>query len=263
MKKIIIILVLALIFGLLLFISLQPKQTETIPEQTTLISTSTEYLAAVVTELSSSTPATKVIKSAQQEKIDKIKNSTWYLPEIHKSAEFKFTDGIAYKPRDTQESETFSWKITLSIQDIVFGDYNEDGTENFIMIVTSHEEYTTGVFYHAFAFTALPHNRYWLEASYLLGDRIRFRSVEIIENTIHLKYLTHGPDEGLCCASKPVHEMFYIEDGKFITTLQPYNPITGRACGGGAMGNAGTCPTGYACNITKYGPPNEGSCVKK
>jgi hypothetical protein len=45
-------------------------------------------------------------------------------------------------------------------------------------------------------------------------------------------------------------------------SLKNIAPIVGRECGGGAMGNGGACPTGYSCKITKFGPPNEGYCVK-
>lgn len=55
-------------------------------------------------------------------------------------------------------------------------------------------------------------------ASTLVGDRVRFNSITMVDDLIVLDFVTQGPDEPLCCATQRTLARFALQDGQLAAT---------------------------------------------
>lgn len=91
---------------------------------------------------------------------------------------------------------------------IAFGDLDSDGVDD-AAVFLSYSGGGSGTFFHLLA--VLNENGTPVHvASYLLGDRIGIKSLEIADGDIMVMMVAHGPLDALCCPTQDTVAIFHL-----------------------------------------------------
>ncbi|MBW4660142.1 MAG: hypothetical protein KME15_15815 [Drouetiella hepatica Uher 2000/2452] len=145
-------------------------------------------------------------KQAWCKKVEALRNAAYTIPQ---SPSYVLPELIAvklingrYEDRAKQISATF-----VSQQgSIVFGDLNDDGTEDAVSLLSVNTG-GSGVF--TYLVLSINQNGV-LKPMFpvLLGDRIQFKSMAIEPGKIRLTIVTQGANDSMCCPTQEVTKTF-------------------------------------------------------
>jgi hypothetical protein len=129
----------------------------------------------------------------------------------------KLTDGIYYPTPTSGESQE-DWFIGLS-EPIAFGDLNDDGVEDAVVILRSRYG-GTGVF-KELAIVINRDGKPYNVATRFLGDRVIVNAISIQSGEISVELITHGPNDGFCCPSMEETWRFRLSEDELLPLSNP------------------------------------------
>ena len=107
-----------------------------------------------------------------------------------------------------------SFSASIDKNNIIFGDFSGDGVNDAVII--EGEQYGgTGYFMNLVALKNVGGHPI-VSGVESLGDRQVIKSLKIQNKIITIDYLTQGENDGMCCASEPVHATYKVDNGKLI-----------------------------------------------
>jgi len=160
----------------------------------------------------------------------------------------KLTDGVYPSLSDQAEGMIDSF-TSLNEDHIAFGDLNNDGQEEAVVILITRDVGPVGMTSEL----AVVVNQN--------GNPFNIATQELGKTEIHSLKISSGIiSVDMTPWQSTRRTVNYKLSGSKLLVIGP-DPVIGRKCGGGVMGNGGACPTGYTCKITNPGPPSEGTCV--
>ncbi|MCB0212402.1 MAG: WG repeat-containing protein [Anaerolineae bacterium] len=130
-------------------------------------------------------------------------------------------DGVA-PLADGEYSEPFDESVSSEIwvglvEDlVVYGDVNDDGLEDAVVVLTTSSG-GTGVFYALYA-VINDEGEPKPVASTMLGDRVIINSIAINRGEITVEMITQRPNDGMCCPTLPVTLQFVLEDDTLLSS---------------------------------------------
>ncbi|TRU32996.1 MAG: DUF4101 domain-containing protein [Microcystis aeruginosa Ma_MB_F_20061100_S20] len=159
---------------------------------------------------SNSSQSSEIKKSNPQSQIsdktlteEKLKNMTYTLY----NTAYPLTDGKFF-----QQSPNSATGQSVEIEQIYFGDINNDSSEDGVVILAENGG-GSGIF-KSFLVILNQNNIPTQTSNFYLGDRTIIENVEIKNNQIKLTLITHGPGDAACCPSLKVTKTFKLQGNK-------------------------------------------------
>jgi hypothetical protein len=91
------------------------------------------------------------------------------------------------------------WGMIVNKTPIVYGDFDNDGTQDIAVTVTANAG-GTGIFSYLVLFTNNNGSPKYMTNSYI-GDRVQLNSITYNKNIFTVDLITQGPDEARCCGT--------------------------------------------------------------
>lgn len=170
---------------------------------------------------SNSSQSSEIKKSNPQSQIsdktlteEKLKNMTYTLY----NTAYPLTDGKFF-----QQSPNSATGQSVEIEQIYFGDINNDSSEDGVVILAENGG-GSGIF-KSFLVILNQNNIPTQTSNFYLGDRTIIENVEIKNNQIKLTLITNGPGDAACCPSLKVTKTFKLQ-GNELSEVVPtsYSP---------------------------------------
>ncbi len=156
---------------------------------------------------SNSSQSSEIKKSNPQSQIsdktlteEKLKNMTYTLY----NTAYPLTDGKFF-----QQSPNSATGQSVEIEQIYFGDINNDSSEDGVVILAENGG-GSGIF-KSFIVILNQNNIPTQTSNVYLGDRTIIENVEIKNNQIKLTLITNGPGDAACCPSLKVTKTFKLQ----------------------------------------------------
>ena len=138
---------------------------------------------------------------------DELANATYYdvlqVPVTLSDGRYEgepFLPGAATRP-----------VVTLVPGVMATGDLTGDGNDEAVVLL-AHDPGGSGIFMHL-AVVANPAGRPRNLATFSLGDRARVTAIDVVDGSIVAELLEHGPDDPMCCPTKPVRREWRLPHG--------------------------------------------------
>jgi hypothetical protein len=142
--------------------------------------------------------------------LEQLKNAEYHLGT---EGSFQLVDGIHYLTPTIPDEPPEQWSVRL-MEPMAFGDVNGDGADDAAVIIATRYG-GTGIFEYL-AIVANVDGQPFNVASTSLGDRTIINAISIEASQIHLDVITHAPEDGLCCPSRPETWTFELTGDELI-----------------------------------------------
>lgn len=154
---------------------------------------------------------------------DSLKNQSY---EVH-GLTITLQDGRReFEASLSQDDDSYPLYVTLVEQ--AFGDLDLDGNIDAVAVLLAHTG-GSGLYYHLTAAMNEKGFANILKPSFVLGDRLQFRSVFVEEGKIIVDVIMHGPDDGLCCPTDFRRLVFSINEGSLQCETNPCSELVSQA----------------------------------
>lgn len=114
--------------------------------------------------------------------------------------------------------------IAVFLTDHAFGDLDSDGSNDAIAVIQSSDGGSGIYYYLATIFNDMGTAKQYGD-SYILGDRLNFRSISIYEGKVTIELMMHSPDDGLCCPTQFRKLEFVVKNRLLHCTTPPCSEI--------------------------------------
>lgn len=105
----------------------------------------------------------------------------------------------------------------ISDKYITFGDVNEDGLQDAVVILSTNLG-GSGIF-SSIAVLENKDGKHEFIDTAELGDRVLINSIKIENGAIILDLVIHGPNDALCCPTQAVVKTYNVVDGKLVSKI--------------------------------------------
>jgi hypothetical protein len=142
--------------------------------------------------------------------LEMLKNAKYHLPE---EGSFQLVDGTHYLTPAIPGELSEQWSVRL-MEPMAFGDINGDGIEDAAVVIATRYG-GTGIFEYLAVVLNAGGQAHNVDSVYL-GDRTIINTISIELSRVHIDVVAHGPEDGLCCPSRPAVWTFELSDNELL-----------------------------------------------
>lgn len=140
---------------------------------------------------------------------DQLGNSVYLHPS---GGENTFQNGVFEE--GTVEDGDRIWMVLLN--HMIFGDFDQDGEEDAILVIASNMG-GSGTFFELVSANSVGENLMSIDATAMLGDRIIINRLRPVENElVEVDMVVQGPDEPLCCPTRHIIARYELADSEWM-----------------------------------------------